>query len=169
MTSVLAIDPGVTGALAAYDGASGILIVEDIPTYTKAKKTRVHLDNLFNQVRRLTFSYGIDHALVEQVGAMPRQGVSSAFNFGFTAGAIHMAVIASGLTVHTVTPQQWKFGVGIAADRDADKAMRKTTSRLLAQKLFPEYAQLFARVKDDGRAEASLMAWWFVHKHPAAS
>jgi crossover junction endodeoxyribonuclease RuvC len=68
------------------------------------------------------------------------------------------------MRLHTVTPAQWKFGVGLNAVSGQDQKARKNASREKAIELFPQYADLFARVKDDGRAEAALMAWWFVHK-----
>jgi crossover junction endodeoxyribonuclease RuvC len=95
---------------------------------------------------------------------MLRQGLGSAANFGKTIGACEMAVVAAGCELVRVTPPIWKFGVGIDADPKADTKARKNASRARAIELFPDYAHLFARVKDDGRAEAALMAWWFVHK-----
>lgn len=164
MTSILAIDPGLSGALAFYDGRT--LEVGDLPVHTVRKHTRLDLAD-FRRVAGLI--RGTTDALVEQVGSMPMQGIGSAFNFGFTTGAIHGVLTALNYTVHTVTPQQWKFGVGLNAVPGQDQKARKNASRAKASELFPEHAHLFARVKDDGRAEAALMAWWFVHKHRLAA
>jgi crossover junction endodeoxyribonuclease RuvC len=160
--SVLAIDPGLTGALAAYDG--NVLLVKDLPVTTLKKKTRLDLGALMSLVRINAFHLDAHDLLVEQVGTMPRQGLSSAFNFGFTNGAIHMAAHANAMNLHTVTPTTWKFGVGLNAVLGQDQKARKDASRAKAIELFPQYADIFSRVKDDGRAEAALMAWWFVHK-----
>jgi crossover junction endodeoxyribonuclease RuvC len=162
MTAVLAIDPGLSGAIAAYDGY--ILLVEDLPVSKQKAKKRLNLGRLMSQVPYLASCVVAGDFLVEQVGAMPRQGLSSAFNFGFTVGAIHMAAHGAAMRLHTVTPAQWKFGVGLNAVSGQDQKARKNASREKAIELFPQYADLFARVKDDGRAEAALMAWWFVHK-----
>jgi crossover junction endodeoxyribonuclease RuvC len=162
MKPVLAIDPGLTGALAAYDGE--VLLLADIPTVARKKKARIHLAALRALAWKLSFHVDAFDAVIEQVGTMPRQGLSSAFNFGFTVGAIHMAAESNALTIHTVTPTTWKFGVGLNAIPGQDLKARKNASRAKAIELFPQYADLFARVKDDGRAEAALMAWWFVHK-----
>lgn len=163
MTAVIAIDPGLTGAIAYYDGRA--LEMADMPTYTVRKATRVNLHTLAGIVRAFYYNQAMVDSLVEHVGSMPKQGVASAFNFGFTTGAIHGTLAALGMQAHTVTPAQWKFGVGLKADPNADTRARKTSSRVRAAELFPDYAHLFARVKDDGRAEAALMAWWYVNKH----
>jgi hypothetical protein len=61
-----------------------------------------------------------------------------------------------------VAPAQWKLETGIRVPVKATRAQRKTASRERAQLLLPNYADLFARVRDDGRAEASLLALWGV-------
>lgn len=163
MTSVLAIDPGLSGAMAWYDGHD--LEVVDLPVTREKKKTRLDIAAFALSSSSRMFAH---NALIEKVGSMPMQGLGSAFNFGFTTGAIHGVLAANGFTIHTVTPPQWKFGVGLNAVPGQDLKARKNASRAKAIELFPQYADLFARVKDDGRAEAALMAWWFVHKKTAA-
>jgi len=157
--SVLAIDPGLSGAMAWYDGDE--LEVADLPVACEKKKTRLDIAAF---VAATKGRFGAQNALIEKVGSMPMQGLGSAFNFGFTTGAIHGVLAANGFTIHTVTPAQWKFGVGLNAVPGQELKARKAASRAKASKLFPEHAHLFARVKDDGRAEAALMAWWFIHK-----
>ena len=162
MPAVIAIDPGLTGAIVLLDGAD--LLVQDMPTESRGKKSVVDLEALWavvdawNPLRRRM------HAVIENVAAMPKQGLASACNFGKTIGACEMALVAAGCDLVRVTPPIWKFGVGLNADPKADTKARKNASRQRAIELFPNYAHLFARVKDDGRAEAALMAWWFVHK-----
>lgn len=166
MEPVVAIDPGLSGAIALVYGAH--VVVKDMPTYTVRKANRVNLRELSRILVDCRDCLNVTTAVVEHVGSMPKQGVASAFNFGFTTGAIHGSLAALGFDVHTVAPGRWKFGVGLKTDPDADKRARKASSRELAAHLFPEYAHLFARAKDDGRAEAALMAWWFVNKRQAA-
>jgi len=93
------------------------------------------------------------HAVIERVGARPRQGASSGFKFGDNAGAIKGIMAQRRTPVTFVTPGVWKqhFKL-IGRDKDA--------SRARACELFPQYASLFARVKDDGVAEAALLAKW---------
>lgn len=165
MTAVIAIDPGLTGAIALV--YQGHVLVKDMPTYTVRKATRVNLHELTTIIRDYA-SFIECEAVVEHVGSMPKQGVASAFNFGFTTGGIHGVLAALGFEVRTVVPAQWKFGVGIKAEPKADTKARKASSRARAIELFPDYAHLFARAKDDGRADAALMAWWYVNKHARA-
>lgn len=163
MTAVIAIDPGLTGAIAFYDGH--VLDVEDMPTEARGKKSVVDLAGLWDALGGRFPSPMPVHGIIENVGSMPRQGIASACNFGKTIGACEMALVAAGCELVRVTPQVWKFGVGLQHDPKADTKARKNASRARAIELFPNHAHLFARVKDDGRAEAALMAWWFVHKH----
>ena len=95
-----------------------------------------------------------DHAYLELVGAMPGQGVSSMFNFGVTYGAIRGVLAALQIPMSVVTPVKWQ--------RDLSVAKGKEGNRARAAELFPEFAYLFARVKDDGRADAALLAYWGV-------
>jgi crossover junction endodeoxyribonuclease RuvC len=99
---------------------------------------------------------GTDIAMIEQVSAMPNQGSSSTFRFGQTFGAIQMAVMAHGYETHYVTPTNWKKHFGLSSD--------KGVSRKLASQRFPDADTLFARVKDDGRAEAALLALYAYEK-----
>jgi crossover junction endodeoxyribonuclease RuvC len=168
MAAVVAIDPGLTGAIAYYDGRT--LDVEDMPTEARGKKSAVDLEKLADLTARphiwvIGYSGPPAHGVIENVATMPKQGLASACNFGKTIGACEMALVAAGCELVRVTPPVWKFGVGLNADPKADTKARKNASRARATELFPSYAHLFARVKDDGRAEAALMAWWFVHKH----
>ena len=89
-------------------------------------------------------------AIVEKVGAMPGQGVSSMFSFGRSVGIIEGVLAAKQIPVTFVTPQSWQKQSGAAKGKDG--------SRQRVMELFPREAHLFARVKDDGRADAVLIA-----------
>lgn len=144
------IDPGLSGAIAslAYDGD---LRVIDMPVHviTLGKKTRRKLD--LHTLAQLT---GLRHpatlCLVEDVHAMPEQGVASSFNFGFTAGGIQGILAARAVPYRLVQPAVWKKHYGLSGDKDA--------SRRVASQRLPQHAHYWQRVKDDGRAEASLLA-----------
>jgi len=92
------------------------------------------------------------HAVVEQVASRPGQGVASTFKFGTSYGVVLGVLGALEIPVTHVTPATWKRAVGVTAD--------KGSSRRKAIDLWPDKAQMFARVKDDGRAESALIAWW---------
>lgn len=141
---IIGIDPGLTGAVAILEGQS--LRVQDIPTAPGPKGRSVLLHRVLFDLLDLPPAA----AFVELVSARPGQGVTSMFRFGETLGAIHMALAARGHALHQVTPAVWKRHFGITKD--------KGSSRALAAQRWPDAAAQFARVKDDGRAEAALIA-----------
>ena len=88
---------------------------------------------------------------IEHVGPMPRDGAVSAFSFGHAFAVVETvaALVAANVTAK-VPPRTWKHAFGLRSN--------KGESRALASRLLPEAAANFARVKDDGRAEAALLA-----------
>jgi len=145
---ILGIDPGFTGALAAYDPGHGSLRILDMPV-TKDPKGRTVLD-MHTMFQILTPPGGRVMAVVEFVAARPGQGAPATFRFGQGYGAIQMALAAHSIPTQYVTPAKWKKHFGLSKD--------KGVSRGLAQQRFPQIADQFNRVKDDGRAEAALIA-----------
>ena len=91
--------------------------------------------------------------LIEEVQGVQGAGATSAFTFGFGAGLLEGILIAARRPYMKVRPQVWTKALGVARD--------KGDHRQLAQRLYPESAHLFARVKDDGRADAALIAYWW--------
>lgn len=149
----LGVDPGLSGALAFYDPNTNDLIIHDMPTHqiTRNGKIKRQLDLyqlgiLIDSMANVTHS-----AIVEQVGALPGQGVTSMFSFGFSAGAAQAAIAAHLIPMTLVTPANWKRVMGL-------KTASKDASRLRASQLLPKHAHQWSRIKDDGRAEASLLA-----------
>ena len=146
---VLGIDPGAHGAIARLDVVHGLFTVDDMPTALvkvgKGNKTRIMVSLLAQLIR-----YDRpDHAYIEAVSARPGQGVTSVFAFGQVLGQIEGVLAALGVPVTYVQPRAWKKAFSLSAD--------KGTSRARAMQLWPAQAALFARVKDDGRAEAALI------------
>lgn len=147
----MGIDPGLTGAIALIDTATKELRqVQDIPILQLKKKKRIDTYMLVQMLDSM--ARDTDLAVIEEVTASPQMGVVSAFNFGFGAGLLHAAVAASSITIKLVKPSVWKPALGLSRD--------KNKSREKAMKLWPKQAHLFARKKDDGRAEAALIAWF---------
>jgi len=145
----IGIDPGFSGAIAFYWPDEMHIEVYDMPTVKNAKgKTELNLHELHQIMKPEADEQHI--AFIEQVGAMRGQGVSSMFRFGQSYGATQMAVAAHKIPMHLVTPAKWKGHFGLSRD--------KGVSRGLATQRFPKSADLFKRVKDDGRAEAALIA-----------
>jgi crossover junction endodeoxyribonuclease RuvC len=162
---VLAIDPGLSGAIALYHASTGELELTDIPTRTKKNGRREYALDVLRDAIGDAAAFA-DVAVVEQVSAMPRQGVGSAFAFGYGCGLIDGVLAGYPLPVRHVVPAVWKAGAGIArVGAEARRADRKNAARARACEVFPNVAEWFARAKDDGRAEAALLAWWFSLNH----
>jgi crossover junction endodeoxyribonuclease RuvC len=158
----IGIDPGLDGALAFYEPLRGSLVVVDMPTDAitkrikgKAKTKRiVSAEGLVRILDAHALRRGRVHATVELVNAMPGQGVTSMFTFGDGAGVIRGVLAALDIPFVRETPQVWKRAVGIPTGADKD------ASRARAASVFPAYASTFQRKKDDGRADAALLAYF---------
>lgn len=146
---LVGIDPGFAGALAALDTQSGQLTVQDMPVTPNPKgKTELNLHILHMLLDPVNRSdVGV---IMEKVSAMPKQGVTSMFRFGESYGALQMAIVSHRLPYQLITPRTWKKHFNLSSV--------KGSSRSLASQRFPNNAKEFSRVKDDGRAEAALIA-----------
>lgn len=149
---IVGVDPGCYGALALLVGDS-LRDIVDMPIVKvrrgKTDKAEVNGYELGDVLRRLA----PDVLVIEQVGGMTGQGASMAFNFGRAAGAPEYAAKTLGVRVEPVAPITWKRALRVNPGKDG--------SRHMAMKLWPGSAAQFARKKDDGRAEAALIARWF--------
>lgn len=154
MTYILGIDPGGSGAISVLTAAGNVVAVHDMPSAQVSVAGKKRMRVCASGVARVIAGYEPEHAFVEQVGAMPGQGVSSMFSFGRSAGVIEGVLAALAVPVSFVTPQAWKKAMQVRADKGA--------CRMRAMQLFPSKADLFARAKDDGRAEASMIGLYGV-------
>lgn len=151
---ILGIDPGKFGAVALVDTKGVLVDVADLeplyagPVLSPAMLRAVVLDLCCD------LPDSVSACVVEKVSAMPKQGVASSFNFGQTYGVCRAVPTCLGITLVDVTPAKWKRDMGLTADKDAARAR--------AAERWPDRAHLFARKKDDGRAEAALLACWLL-------
>jgi crossover junction endodeoxyribonuclease RuvC len=149
---ILGCDPGLTGALVYYDGWEPFIV--DMPTRQTivSRKIRNVIDEarVLEEVRRAVL-FGAEILVIEQVGGMPSQSGPAAFTFGYGVGVVTVAALAAGLQIERVHPAQWKAALGL-------KTSEKGAARALAAQTFPRSAHLFSRAKDNGRAEAALIA-----------
>ena len=152
---ILGIDPGISGALAWVSDDGFLLSAMDMPTLEVNGKMKVNPHILASD---LSFRKP-KIAVIEDVGAMPGQGVSSMFNFGYSAGIL--AGVCAGLGIPTVfyRPAVWKRQAGVPTDKGA--------ARQQAQRFWPG-SRAFDRVRDHGRAEAALLARWVALKEKQA-
>ncbi len=153
---VLGVDPGASGALALLVD-DRLLWVEDTPTLSvrRGKTDKAEVNGY--ELGRLLEGKALDVAAIELVGGMTKQSASAAFNFGRAAGVVEGVLKARGLRVELMAPMTWRTVVRLRGGKDDSRAM--------AIRLWPEHAHRFARKKDDGRAEAALiaLAWWQKH------
>ncbi len=151
------IDPGLSGAIAFVDEDRVRTI--DTPTkkvFVSGKNRTVHIvEEMWKIVSENCTKR--NSVVLEEVTPDPRFG-STNFSYGSGVGFWVMAFAGNYIRIHRVRPQVWKKEVGIPARSG------KRASRLLAQKLFPKDKDLFNRVKDDGRADAALMAYWLKNR-----
>lgn len=156
--AILAIDPGLTGALALYSPSVGDLTVEDVPTLRVGKRSVVD----FYSLARIIDNWSAASPIVwlEYVSASPQMGVTSAFRFGETYGLLTGICAAHFLTINTVTPPVWKLAMKAKGEKDE--------SRARAMALHPRYVDLFRRIKDHGRADAALIALYGASRLAAA-
>lgn len=148
---MLGIDPGIIGGWAVVSDADGALIAAgDLPVAGTGAQRMLSGPLL----REIIQACAPDRVTVEQVSAMPKQGVSSSFKFGRAVGVAEGVCDGLGIPVEWVTPRRWKRDLGLGADKEQ--------SRQRAIRQWPARASLFARKMDHGRAEAALIALWAI-------
>lgn len=141
---VVGIDPGLTGALALSINRRVVEVV-DMPVISKVVQG--------NLVAEQLAEWGTEIVVLEDITAMPRGSIAS-FSLGQSTGIVIGVVSALSHPLVRVRPAMWKRDMGLTGkDKDA--------SRLLAAESFPHLAEQFKRKKDDGRAEACLIAKWY--------
>lgn len=150
---VMGIDPGVKGGIALvspYEDDRRYCEAVDMPVYDLLGKPAASGKG----IRRLIEEYRPSFIVVERVSAMRGWGSSTIFSFGRNVGIALGAVHGSGVPFGCVSPQKWKKHFGLNKDKGA--------SRARASELFPLSSHMFERVKDDGRAEAALIAQYHI-------
>jgi len=153
---ILAIDPGLAGALALYDPATGDLDVRDMPVYVTPKASggkRTELDLVALAHIMDEWAPQQLRAFIEQVGPTPQMGVTSSFSFGGSYAAVRMACAAHFIPTELVTPQVWKRALTVKAGAGKSDAVRARASALM-----PQHAKLWTLSKHEGRAESAMIA-----------
>jgi hypothetical protein len=145
MTCILAIDPGVTGALAFYYPKTGHVGVHDMPVVNGDVDPR-SLDVII-------WNYKPQHAFLEHVHPMPKEGVSSVWRFAAAFTTVRVVVKLRNIPLTLVSPARWKRAMGLKGGKEG-----KDHCRERAIEAFPVVHQQFVRKKDHGRAEAALLA-----------
>lgn len=142
-TCILGVDPGINGAIAFYFTSHPDTVAAEVMPTADNMVDAATLSRRIEQIRP-------DIAVVEMVGAMPGQGVSSMFRFGQAFGIAIGVIAAMKVPVEFVAPARWKKHYRLGADKEE--------ARSRALQLWPARAELFERKKDHGKAEAALIA-----------
>lgn len=150
-TTIVAIDPGLTGAIAFYiPSLHDRVAVYDMPVVDGEVDAHA--------LRDLVKNYMPVIGVIERVGPMPRDGVMQAWRFGSAFTTAKITLGFCGIAYHLITPGVWKKAMGLKGGRE-----NKEQSRKMALRYFPKCASSFARKKDAGRAEAALLAWYLTN------
>ena len=154
---IIGIDPGISGSICFFlDGK--IIDVVEMPTMAEGKKNKkqVNGSQIFNEIsfRVKKLDKKDVKVIIEQVSAMPGQGVTSMFNFGQSFGILKGICSAMQLPMYFVRPAKWKkyFNL-INSEKDA--------SRTRAIEIFPYFSGQLSRKKDSNKADAILIASFY--------
>lgn len=151
MSLIIAVDPGMSGAIAVLNSKGKCEHLSDLPVITD--KSLAWIDGAAMRSLILEVVANRDAAcIIERVSAMPGQGVSSMFKFGSVYGSVLSLMQAMSVPLHFVTPVVWKGHYGLGKDKKA--ALHK------ARLMFPDTELHLA--KHNGRAEALLIGAWFL-------
>ena len=154
---IIGIDPGISGSICFFQNGE-IKDVIDMPTMTDGKKNKrqVNGSQIYNEIlKRINKSEKQNiRVVIEQVSAMPGQGVTSMFNFGQSFGILKGICSAMQLPMYFVRPAKWKkyFGL-IKSEKDA--------SRTKAIEMFPYFSSQLSKKKDSNKADAILIASFY--------
>ena len=154
---IIGIDPGISGSICFFEDGKIIDVIE-MPTMTDGKKNKrqVNGSQIYNEILRRINKIEKHNirVIIEQVSAMPGQGVTSMFNFGQSFGILKGICSAMQISMYFVRPAKWKkyFGL-INSEKDA--------SRTKAIEMFPYFSSQLSKKKDSNKADAILIASFY--------
>ena len=154
---IIGIDPGISGSICFFEDGK-ILDVLEMPTMTDGKKNKKQVNGaqIYNEISTKIRAIEKQNlrVIIEQVSAMPGQGVTSMFNFGQSFGILKGICSAMRLSMYFVRPAKWKkyFNL-INSEKDA--------SRTRAIEIFPYFSTELSRKKDTNKADAILIASFY--------
>ena len=154
---IIGIDPGISGSICFFEDGKIIEVVE-MPTMIEGKKNKRQVNGaqIYNEISKKIIQIDKKNirVVIEQVSAMPGQGVTSMFNFGQSFGILKGICSAMQLPMYFVRPAKWKkyFNL-INSEKDA--------SRTRAIEIFPYFSSQLSRKKDSNKADAILIASFY--------
>ena len=157
---IIGIDPGISGSICFFkDGR--ILEVIEMPVMTEGKnnKKQVNGAQIYNEfLKRINKKEDEIRVVIEQVSAMPGQGVTSMFNFGQSFGILKGICSAMQLPMFFVRPAKWKKYFNLINSQ-------KDASRTRAIEIFPYFSTQLSKKKDSNKADAILIASFYYETH----
>ena len=154
---IIGIDPGISGSICFFEDGKIIDVIE-MPTMTDGKKNKrqVNGSQIYNEILKRINKIEKQNirVIIEQVSAMPGQGVTSMFNFGQSFGILKGICSAMQLPMYFIRPAKWKkyFSL-INSEKDA--------SRTKAIEMFPSFSSQLSKKKDSNKADAILIASFY--------
>ena len=157
---IIGIDPGISGSICFFkDGR--ILEVIEMPVMTEGKKNKKQVNGaqIYNEfLKRINKKEDEIRVVIEQVSAMPGQGVTSMFNFGQSFGILKGICSAMQLPMFLVRPTKWKKYFNLINSQ-------KDASRTRAIEIFPYFSTQLSKKKDSNKADAILIASFYYETH----
>ena len=154
---IIGIDPGISGSICFMQNGK-ILEVVEMPTMAEGKKNKRQVNGrqMYNELSSRIKAYNTQNinVIVEQVSAMPGQGVTSMFNFGQSFGVIKGICAAMQLPIFFVRPIKWKKHFELINSQ-------KDASRTKAIEMFPKISSILSKKKDSNKADAILIASFY--------
>ena len=154
---IISIDPGITGSICFFKNNKIVEVIE-MPTMTDGKKNKKQVNGaqIFNEISNRIRDFDRENirVVIEQVSAMPGQGVTSMFNFGQSFGILKGICSAMQLPMYFVRPAKWKKYFGLINSE-------KGASRTKAIEMFPYFSSNLSKKKDINKADAILIASFY--------
>ena len=157
---IIGIDPGISGSICFFEDGK-ILEVIEMPVMTEGKKNKKQVNGaqIYNEfLKRINKKDDEIRVVIEQVSAMPGQGVTSMFNFGQSYGILKGICSAMQLPMFFVRPAKWKKYFNLINSQ-------KDASRTRAIEIFPYFSTQLSKKKDSNKADAILIASFYYETH----
>ena len=153
---IIGIDPGISGSICFFEDGKIIEVIE-MPVMTEGKKNKKQVNGaqIYNEfLKRINNKDDDIRVVIEQVSAMPGQGVTSMFNFGQSYGILKGICSAMQLSMFFVRPAKWKKYFNLINSQ-------KDASRTRAIEIFPYFSTQLSKKKDSNKADAILIASFY--------
>ena len=157
---IIGIDPGISGSICFFEDGKIIEVIE-MPVMTEGKKNKKQVNGaqINNEFLKRIHNKDDDiRVVIEQVSAMPGQGVTSMFNFGQSYGILKGICSAMQLPMYFVRPAKWKKYFNLINSQ-------KDASRTRAIEIFPYFSAQLSKKKDSNKADAILIASFYYETH----